>query len=119
MDIKIEEHPIQVKPASMGTPNSVKHESGKVFCCNGNFKSYCQAMYTKEKSYIPLPKMKTLLNHQRLHTGNKTSQCSHCDKCLVQNKNLFKHQINHTDEKLYICNQSDKCFTQKQKLANV
>jgi len=31
MDIKVEEHPIQVQSASMGTPKSVKHESGKVF----------------------------------------------------------------------------------------
>ena len=58
MEIKIEEHPIQVKPASMGTPNSVKHESVKVFCCRGDFKSYCQAMYTREKPYIALPRRK-------------------------------------------------------------
>ena len=34
MDITVEEHPIHVQSASssMGTPKSVKHESGKVFC---------------------------------------------------------------------------------------
>ena len=32
MDIKVEEHPIQVKSASMGTLKSVEHESEKVFC---------------------------------------------------------------------------------------
>ena len=37
METKIEEHPIQVEPTSMGTPNTIKHESGKVLCCKGDF----------------------------------------------------------------------------------
>ena len=59
MDIKIEEHPIQVKPASMGTPNSVKHESVKVFCCRGDFKSTLGRNHTNTGSVaITLPRRK-------------------------------------------------------------
>ena len=40
MDTKTKEHPIQVEPTSMGTPNTIYHESGKDFCCKGNFEKY-------------------------------------------------------------------------------
>ena len=51
MDIKVEEHPMQVKPARMGTSNSVKHKEERCFAIKGIFKRYCQEMYNRKKPY--------------------------------------------------------------------
>ena len=76
-----------------------------------------QSSINQEESNNFFTQKRTLVIHQRVHTGKKTYPCSHCDKCLVQNKNLFKHQMIHNEEKLYLCSQCDKFFTQKQKLS--
>ena len=51
MDINIEEHPMQIKPAKMGPSNSVKSEDEKCFAIKGVFKRYFQEMYTCKKPY--------------------------------------------------------------------
>ena len=42
MDIKVEEHPMQIKPARMGSSNLFKYEEEKCFAIKDVFTRYCQ-----------------------------------------------------------------------------
>ena len=80
-------------------------------------------MYTRQTPYSYrkhdkcLTRKKSLINHQRVHTGKSSYLSCQCDKCFTQKKNLFKHQIICIGEKLCHYRQFKKCLTQKQKLA--
>ena len=80
-------------------------------------------MYTRQTPYSYrkhdkcLTRKKSLINHQRVHTGKSSYLSCQCDKCFTQKKNLFKHQIICSGEKLCHYRQFKKCLTQKQKLA--
>ena len=53
----------------------------------------------------------TLKFHMVIHTGEKTYQCSQCDKAFNETSALMKHMRNHTGEKPYQCSQCDKAFS--------
>ena len=54
----------------------------------------------------------TLKFHMMIHSGEKSYQCSQCDKAFNETSALMKHMRNHTGEKPYQCSQCDKAFTQ-------
>ena len=56
--------------------------------------------------------MLILKKHLKTHTGEKSHQCSHCDKTLSQSSDLTKHLRIHTGEKPYQCSNCDKAFSQ-------
>ncbi|CAL4190568.1 unnamed protein product, partial [Meganyctiphanes norvegica] len=53
----------------------------------------------------------TLINHQRVHRGDKPYRCWQCDKDFSGKHSLEIHQRIHTGEKPYICSQCDKAFS--------
>uniref|UniRef100_A0A8C5M317 Uncharacterized protein n=1 Tax=Leptobrachium leishanense TaxID=445787 RepID=A0A8C5M317_9ANUR len=52
-----------------------------------------------------------LHKHQRIHTGEKTVNCTECGKCFTLFQSLRRHSIVHTGEKPFKCPECGKGFT--------
>ncbi|CAL4212080.1 unnamed protein product, partial [Meganyctiphanes norvegica] len=44
-----------------------------------------------------------LIDHKRIHTGEKSYQCCHCDKWFSERGQIITDQNIHTGEKIYRC----------------
>ncbi|XP_007956718.1 protein ZNF783 [Orycteropus afer afer] len=65
------------------------------------------------------PERKSLLQHQRLHTGDGHGwpSCPYCGKAFRRPSDLFRHQRIHTGERPYRCPQCGRAFNRNHHLA--
>ncbi|KAM9650706.1 zinc finger protein 783 [Trichechus inunguis] len=79
--------------------------AGKVYHC-----SECLRFFQQRKS---------LLLHQRLHTGDSQGwpSCPYCGKAFRRPSDLFRHQRIHTGERPYRCPQCGRTFNRNHHLA--
>nr|XP_033788626.1 zinc finger protein 658B-like [Geotrypetes seraphini] len=61
---------------------------------------------------------RSLISHQTLHTGKTSFNCMDCGKSFSQKLHLAKHQRAHNRERPFPCTECGKRFIQKQHLIN-
>ena len=85
------------KENEMTSKNQIGVDKQKRFEC-----SQCGKSFAKNSHII---------EHLRIHSGEKPFECSQCGMKFTQKSNLTTHLRIHSDKKLFSCNQCRKAFT--------
>ncbi|KAM7287457.1 zinc finger protein 79-like [Ixodes scapularis] len=73
----------------------------------------CEGMYRCEFCPYSSSYLKSVINHERTHTGEKPFSCEVCQKAFARNDVLANHKRVHTGEKPYQCGTCEKNFSQR------
>lgn len=91
------------KQCPRGGPKHDHHEGqGRAFPCSVCGKSFNQKH--------------TLINHLRIHSGERPYPCPMCGKSFIQKQHLTKHVRLHTGERPYSCQECGRSFSLKHNL---
>ena len=82
--------------------NNLKHMEYQTFSC-----SVCS---------ISLKSKKSLLRHERIHTGSQLFYCSVCNKAFTQKTDRTRHERIHTGSRPFSCSVCNKSYTAKSNL---
>ena len=103
MDMKVQEHPLQLDTCFIHKGHLVPHQYQNTHTGDKPYQcSHCGKAFSQRA---------ILARHLKMHTGEKPYQCSQCDKTFIQNNNLISYMKTHTGEKLYQFNHCDVPFT--------
>ncbi|XP_056409130.1 zinc finger protein 850-like [Hyla sarda] len=92
----------ELKDKQRGDPKHVNGGQGRVFPCSVCGKSFNQKH--------------TLINHLRIHSGERPYPCPVCGKSFIQKQHLTKHVRLHTGERPYSCQECGRSFSLKHNL---
>ncbi|XP_044742969.1 zinc finger protein 236 [Chrysoperla carnea] len=57
-----------------------------------------------------------LMQHRKLHSGERPFVCDKCQKSFSRKEHLIRHSVSHTGEKCFECDQCHKSFSRKDNL---